>query len=191
MAEVSCANRGGEAMNEFLQRLKQRKLVQWARGLRRGGVRPAPGNRHCRAAIRLAGRRFDALLIIALGVGFFVTLVLAWYHGERGAQRVTGTELLILALLLARWRRIPLAVCQCWRASRCTSLPPTATSDSRRPLDPGKIDRGPALREPERRKAKRLLRRWHPGRNPDAVVEDRRAESHLAHFDPEIQKCAG
>jgi TolB-like protein/Tfp pilus assembly protein PilF len=40
------------------------------------------------------------LLIIALSVGFFVTLVLAWYHGERGAQRVTGTELLILALLL-------------------------------------------------------------------------------------------
>ena len=33
-------------------------------------------------------------------VGFFVTLVLAWYHGERGAQRVSGTELLILALLL-------------------------------------------------------------------------------------------
>ena len=40
-------------------------------------------------------------VIIALIVGFFVTLVLAWYHGERGAQRVTGTELLILALLLA------------------------------------------------------------------------------------------
>jgi TolB-like protein len=34
-------------------------------------------------------------------VGFFVTLVLAWYHGERGAQRVTGTELLIIGLVLA------------------------------------------------------------------------------------------
>ncbi len=41
------------------------------------------------------------LVIIALCVGLFVTLVLAWYHGERGAQRVTGIELLILALLLA------------------------------------------------------------------------------------------
>ena len=40
-------------------------------------------------------------VIIALSVGLFVALVLAWYHGERGAQRVTGTELLILALLLA------------------------------------------------------------------------------------------
>src|SRR3546814_11007368 len=28
-------------------------------------------------------------------------LVLAWYHGERGAQRVSGAELLVLALLLA------------------------------------------------------------------------------------------
>ncbi len=41
------------------------------------------------------------LVIVALSIGFFVTLVLAWYHGERGAQRVTGTELMILALLLA------------------------------------------------------------------------------------------
>jgi TolB-like protein len=40
-------------------------------------------------------------ITIALALGFFVTLVLAWYHGERGAQRATGTELLILALLLA------------------------------------------------------------------------------------------
>ncbi len=36
------------------------------------------------------------LVIVALSVGFFVTLVLAWYHGERGAQRVSGTELLIM-----------------------------------------------------------------------------------------------
>ncbi|MDQ6656210.1 MAG: hypothetical protein M3Y80_10400, partial [Verrucomicrobiota bacterium] len=40
-------------------------------------------------------------ITLALMLGFFVTLVLAWYHGERGAQRVTGTELLILALLLS------------------------------------------------------------------------------------------
>ncbi|MDQ2971777.1 MAG: hypothetical protein M3R20_02165, partial [Pseudomonadota bacterium] len=40
-----------------------------------------------------------AFAVIVLG--FVVTLALAWYHGERGAQRVTGIELLILALLLA------------------------------------------------------------------------------------------
>ncbi len=39
---------------------------------------------------------------VAVGVlGFFVALVLAWFHGERGTQKVSGTELLILSLLLA------------------------------------------------------------------------------------------
>ncbi len=57
--------------------------------------------------IDIVAQRFEwpeqtmRFVIIALSVGLFVTLVLAWYHGERGAQRVTGTELLILALLLA------------------------------------------------------------------------------------------
>jgi TolB-like protein/predicted Zn-dependent protease len=57
--------------------------------------------------IDIVANRFDwpqqaiRLFILAMIVGFLVTLVLAWYHGERGAQRVSGTELLILALLLA------------------------------------------------------------------------------------------
>ncbi len=37
---------------------------------------------------------------VFLGIGFFVTLVLAWYHGEKGQQRATGFELLIIAGLL-------------------------------------------------------------------------------------------
>ncbi len=87
-------------MDGFLQRLKQRKLVQWALA-------------YIAAAFALiqvldvVAQRFgwpdslERILILALALGFFVTIVLAWYHGERGAQRVTGTELLILALLLA------------------------------------------------------------------------------------------
>src|SRR5262245_19588829 len=87
-------------MNEFLQRLKHRKRVQvpiaevaaafallqgidivgqqfgWSEGVRRG-------------------------ITLAFVVGFFVTLVLAWYHGERGAQRVSGAELLIIGVVLA------------------------------------------------------------------------------------------
>lgn len=38
---------------------------------------------------------------VALAAGLPVTVVLAWYHGEQGRQRVSGAELLILALLLA------------------------------------------------------------------------------------------
>jgi adenylate cyclase len=42
----------------------------------------------------------ERILILAACIGFFVALLLAWYHGERGAQKVSGTELLLLALLL-------------------------------------------------------------------------------------------
>ena len=40
-------------------------------------------------------------LIVAVAAGLPITLVLAWYHGEQGRQRVSGGELLILAILLA------------------------------------------------------------------------------------------
>src|ERR1700719_2342578 len=87
-------------MNEFLQRLKERKLVQWAIAYVAAAFALLQG-------MDIVAQRFGwpeqtmRLVIIALSIGLLVTLVLAWYHGERGAQRVTGTELLILALLLA------------------------------------------------------------------------------------------
>jgi TolB-like protein/Tfp pilus assembly protein PilF len=100
-------------MNEFFQRLKQRKLVQWTLAYVAAAFALLQG-------IDIIAQRFGwpeqtmRFVIIALSVGLFVTLVLAWYHGERGAQRVTGTELLILALLLAiggglLWRFVSIA----------------------------------------------------------------------------------
>ena len=86
-------------MNEFFERLKQRKLVQWALAYAAASFALLQG-------IDIVANRFDwpqqaiRFVILMMIVGFFVTLVLAWYHGERGAQRVTGTELLILAVLL-------------------------------------------------------------------------------------------
>jgi TolB-like protein/Tfp pilus assembly protein PilF len=87
-------------MNEFFRRLKQRKLVQWTLAYIAAAFALLQG-------VDIVAQRFGwpeqtmRFVIIALSVGLFVTLVLAWYHGERGAQRATGTELLILALLLA------------------------------------------------------------------------------------------
>jgi TolB-like protein len=87
-------------VNEFLQRLKQRKLVQWAVAYVAAAFALLQG-------IDIVAQQFgwpDGLrrgITLALVVGFFVTLVLAWYHGERGAQRVSGTELLIVGLVLA------------------------------------------------------------------------------------------
>src|ERR1044072_3074317 len=88
-------------MNGFFQRLKQRKLVQWALGYIAAAFALLQG-------ADIVAQRFGwpaqtmRFLIIALSVGLFATLVLAWFHGERGAQRVTATEMLILALVLAR-----------------------------------------------------------------------------------------
>jgi adenylate cyclase len=87
-------------MNEFVARLKQRKLVQWALAYAAGAFALLQG-------VDMVAAKFgwpDAIergLIIAACAGFFITLLLAWYHGERGAQKVSGIELLLLALLLA------------------------------------------------------------------------------------------
>jgi TolB-like protein len=98
-------------MTELLERLKQRKVVQWTLAYAAFAFALLQG-------LDIVAQQFgwpDGIrrgITIALAIGFFITLVLAWYHGERGAQRATGTELLILALLLAigggvLWRVAP------------------------------------------------------------------------------------
>jgi TolB-like protein/Flp pilus assembly protein TadD len=98
-------------MAELFQRLRERKLVQWALAYVAAAF----------ALIQVSdviAQQFEwpggvrRGITIAFAVGFFVTLVLAWYHGERGAQRVSGTELLIVSVLLAiggglLWRLAP------------------------------------------------------------------------------------
>ena len=85
---------------ELFERLRQRKLVQWALAYVAFAFALLQG-------VDIIAQQFawsDGVrrgITIALAIGFFVALVLAWYHGERGAQRVSGAELLILALLLA------------------------------------------------------------------------------------------
>ena len=87
-------------MNEFFQRLKERKLVQWAVAYVAAAFALLQG-------IDIVAQRFgwpdivERTVIIATCIGFFISLILAWYHGERGAQRVSGTELLIIGLVLA------------------------------------------------------------------------------------------
>lgn len=84
----------------FWGRLKQRKLVQWAVAYVAFAFALLQG-------LDIVAQQFgwpEAVrrgITLVLVIGFFVTLVLAWYHGERGAQKVGGVELLIIALLLA------------------------------------------------------------------------------------------
>ena len=126
-------------MNEFLQRLKQRKLVQWAIAYVAAAFALLQG-------IDIVAQQFGwpewvrRGITLGLVVGFFVTLVIAWYHGERGAQRVTGVELLIIGLVLALgggflWR---FAAASLPAKTSATDVPnESRTSDSGQPI-PGK-----------------------------------------------------
>ena len=118
-------------MAELLARLRQRKLVQWALAYIAFAFALLQG-------IDIVAQRFawpesiERLLILLLALGFFVVLVLAWYHGERGAQKASGTELLILTVLLAiggglLWRFEPAAPAT---ATSQASMPSTIVSKS-------------------------------------------------------------
>ena len=78
------------------ENLKERKIVQWS-------VAYLAGAWVVMQLVDVLGGRWGIsdsiarLIDLVLILGFFITLVLAWYHGEQGRQRVSGIELLIIA----------------------------------------------------------------------------------------------
>jgi TolB-like protein/Tfp pilus assembly protein PilF len=86
-------------VTELFERLKQRKLVQWVLAYLAGAwvllqvVAMASGSYGLPALVM-----HMAFGVVALGL--VLTLLLAWYHGERGEQRVSSTELILIALVL-------------------------------------------------------------------------------------------
>lgn len=86
-------------LRHLLTQFRSRKIVQWA-------IVYVAGAWLLLQVIDTIGPRWgltetmSRTLDLALVVGFAVILVLAWYHGEQGRQRVSGVELLILSALL-------------------------------------------------------------------------------------------
>ncbi|MBS0583922.1 MAG: tetratricopeptide repeat protein [Proteobacteria bacterium] len=124
-------------MADFLARLKQRKLVQWALAYVAFAFALLQG-------VDIVAQRFawpeavERGLIVALAIGFFVALVLAWYHGERGEQKAKGMELLILAVLFAvgggmmwRFARVPASAPAAARTAAAPAVEAPAVADSR------------------------------------------------------------
>jgi TolB-like protein len=79
-------------------RLRRRKVVQW-------GIAYAAGAWGFLQGLGYVNDLFDwprllpKFVALALLVGLPITVVVAWYHGDRGEQRVSRTELAILTLL--------------------------------------------------------------------------------------------
>lgn len=103
----------GHAVEEFFARLKEHKLVQWLLGYAAVAVALIP-------VLDIVAAQFgwpEGLrrgITLVLIMGFFVVLVLAWYHGERGAQKMPRSEKLILVGLIVvsgvlLWRVAPRA----------------------------------------------------------------------------------
>lgn len=84
----------------MFERLRARKIVQWALAYLAGAWLVLQVL-DVVADVWQVPRGFQQGVQIVLAVGLLAALVLAWYHGEQGRQRVGGTELLILAGLFA------------------------------------------------------------------------------------------
>jgi TolB-like protein len=86
-------------MTDFLERLQERRVVRWALAYvaaawlaievvsQLGQIFPVP----------LVLQRG---LVVVLGFGLIATVIVAWFHGERGRQRFSRREIVLLALVL-------------------------------------------------------------------------------------------
>ena len=177
-------------MDEFFERLRRRKVVQWSLVYLAGAFALIQ-------VLDIVAQRFEwpaltiRLLILVLAIGFFLTLVIAWYHGDRGAQQVTGAELLILALLITIggavvWRLAPGVSDSA--AEKSTAL--DSKSAIKSATDRSQVDRCASVRESQRGKGKRIFRERHAGNDSDQARGDRRSQSDFAHINREIQKSS-
>jgi adenylate cyclase len=123
-------------VEDVFERLRQRKIVQWSLAYLAAAFALIQ-------MLDLIGQRFGwpdwigRATIVAAAVGLVIAIVLAWYHGERGQQRVTGIELVIVAILLA------LGGALLWRVARpshdaavvaSSSPPPTISPVDRKSI---------------------------------------------------------
>jgi len=77
-------------------RLRDRRVVQWSLAYLAGAWLVLQVASDLADPWGIPGGWIRALTVI-LAVGFPAAVVIAWYHGEKGRQRVSGPEILILA----------------------------------------------------------------------------------------------
>ena len=140
-------------------KLRRRKVVQWGIAYAAGAWGLLQGVAYVTDTFHWPDQ-IQQLATIALLIGLPVALVIAWYHGDRGQQRLSAPELTILTLLFLVGGGI------FWLYQRGGDTPTTATQPGvgntrgRDRLPP--FDRRPAVREPKPTRGRCVLRRWHP-----------------------------
>lgn len=89
-------------LSAVVEQLRRRKIVQWT-------IAYLSAAWLTLQVVDVIGDQFDwpntleRGITATLGAGLFVTVVLAWFHGEKGRQRATKIELLLLLGELNGW----------------------------------------------------------------------------------------
>ena len=79
--------------------LRRRKVVQWGLAYAAGAWACLQGLAYLSTVFQWP-QQLQRLATVALMAGLSIALVLAWYHGDKGQQRVSGREFAILIALL-------------------------------------------------------------------------------------------
>jgi tetratricopeptide (TPR) repeat protein len=83
----------GVSMHLTIEKLKERKVVQWAFAYLAAAWLVVQ-------AVDVLGERWGLTAQIARVIDVFVVIVLAWYHGDRGRQRVRAVEILLTTAIM-------------------------------------------------------------------------------------------
>ena len=118
-----------------LSRMTRRKVVQWGIVYVAGAWGFLQGLEYVSDAFAWPDQ-IRQVALLALLIGLPIVLVVAWYHGDRGEQRVSGTELTIVTLLFVLgggifWLYQRGAEAPGTAAPRIVALPPAASTDQR------------------------------------------------------------
>ncbi len=89
-----------DAVSSLLDRLKERKMVQWALAYLAGAYGLVEVTDVMAGPFGISASAQRALIVL-LAFGFLAALVLAWNHAEKGRQTATAAELLTLAVIAA------------------------------------------------------------------------------------------
>lgn len=109
----------------LIERLKQRKVVQWAIGYLAGAFVALQLMDALEGPLELSQRTQQSVVVL-LAVGLVLTAIVAWFHGDKGHQRVTPAEIVALGITLV----VGISVAAMPWAGSETSVAPGVSAES-------------------------------------------------------------